>query len=64
MNYQIVFKYNFCFKRSHMYPENLEGTRVIIGSMNMGYDSDIPVSDTVLEIELSTCFITNASLFL
>ena len=21
-----------------MYPENLEGTRVIVGSMNMGYD--------------------------
>ena len=23
---------------SHMYPENPEGTRVIVGSMNMGYD--------------------------
>ena len=28
------------FVSSHMYPENLEGTQVIIGSMNMGYISD------------------------
>ena len=25
---------------SHMYPENPEGTQVIVGSMNMGYISD------------------------
>ena len=26
------------FLSSHMYPENPEGTQVIVGSMNMGYD--------------------------
>ena len=25
---------------SHMYPENPEGTQIIVGSMNMGYISD------------------------
>ena len=28
------------FVSSHMYPENPEGTQVIVGSMNMGYISD------------------------
>ena len=28
------------FLSSHMYPENPEGTQVILGSMNMGYISD------------------------
>jgi len=32
------FKHNFC--SSHMYPENPEGTQVIVSSMNMGYISD------------------------
>ena len=32
----IVFQHNF-LASSHMYPENAEGTRVIVGSMNMGY---------------------------
>ena len=31
------------FVSSHMYPENPEGTQVIVGSMNMGYDY---ISDT------------------
>ena len=31
---------NTIFVLSHMYPENLEGTQVIVGSMNMGYLSD------------------------
>ena len=34
----IFFKHNFV--SSHMYPENPEGTQVIVGSMNMGYISD------------------------
>ena len=33
-----------------MYPENLKETRVILGSMNMGYD----VSESVLGLELAT----------
>ena len=28
-----------CFVSSHLNPENLEGTRVIVGSMNMGFVS-------------------------
>ena len=35
---QVVF--NTIFVSSHMYPENPEGTQVIVGSMNMGYISD------------------------
>ena len=31
---------NPIFVSSHMYPENPEGTQVIVGSMNMGYISD------------------------
>ena len=30
------------FVSSHMYPENHEGTRVIVGSMDMGYVSTLP----------------------
>ena len=32
------FKHNFV--SSHMYPENPEGTQVIVGSMKLGYISD------------------------
>ena len=32
--------FNTTFVSSHMYPENPEGTQVIVGSMNMGYISD------------------------
>ena len=40
-----VFRMRACFFHtifvsSHMYPENPEGTQVIVGSMNMGYISD------------------------
>ena len=31
---------NTIFVLSHMYPENPEGTQVIVGSVNMGYISD------------------------
>ena len=31
---------NTIFVSSHMYPENPDGTQVIVGSMNMGYISD------------------------
>ena len=34
------FFLNRIFVSSHMYPENQEGTQVIVGSMNMGYISD------------------------
>ena len=34
------FFFNTIFVSSHMYPENPEGTQVIVGSMNMGYISD------------------------
>ena len=36
-----AFFFNTIFVSSHMYPENPEGTQVIVGSMNMGYISDI-----------------------
>ena len=37
----IFFSFNTIFVSSHhMYPENPEGTQVIVGSMNMGYISD------------------------
>ena len=32
--------FNTIFVSSHMYPENPEGTQVVVGSMNMGYISD------------------------
>ena len=35
-----LFFLNTIFVSSHMYPENLEGTQVIVGSVNMGYISD------------------------
>ena len=45
----IIFFYfffvNTIFVSSHMYPENPEGTQVIVGSMNMGY-----ISDTIYSI--------------
>ena len=34
------FFFNTIFVSSHMYPENPEGTQVIVGSINMGYISD------------------------
>ena len=37
---------NTIFLSSHMYPENSEGTQVIVGSMNMGYISDTARSRT------------------
>ena len=33
------FFFNTIFVLSHMYPENPEGTQVIVGSVNMGYIS-------------------------
>ena len=40
INIFVYFFKNTIFVSSHMYPENPEGTQVIIGSMNMGYISD------------------------
>ena len=37
---QISDLFSTHFLSSHMYPENPEGTQVIVGSMNMGYISD------------------------
>ena len=37
---QLIFFSNTIFVSSHMYPENPEGTQVIVGSMNMGYISN------------------------
>ena len=34
-----VLFFNTIFVSSHMYPENSEGTQVIVGSMNIGYIS-------------------------
>ena len=36
----IIFFLNTIFVSSHLYPENPEGTEVIVGSMNMGYISE------------------------
>ena len=36
----IFFFFNTIFVSSYMYPENPEGTQVIVGSKNMGYISD------------------------
>ena len=36
------FFFNTIFVSSHMYPENPEGTQVIVGSWNMGYISHVP----------------------
>ena len=38
---EMFFFKNTIFVSSHMYPENPEGTQVIVGSMNMVYVSDI-----------------------
>ena len=38
--FYFLFFFNTIFVSSHMYPENPEGTQVIVGSMNMGYISD------------------------
>ena len=38
--------FNTIFVSSHMYPENPEGTQVIVGSMNMGYISDTARNQT------------------
>ena len=53
------FFINTIFVSSHMYPENPEGTRVIVGSMNMGYD----IYPTLPGIELTTCSIPSACRF-
>ena len=52
---------NTIFVSSHMYPENHEGTRIIVGSMKMGY-----VSDTISlpGIKLPTCSIWSERRFL
>ena len=39
-NCDFLMFFNTIFVSSHMYPENPEGTQVIVGSMNMGYISD------------------------
>ena len=36
----VTFFKNTIFVSSHVYPENPEGTQIIVGSMNMGYISD------------------------
>ena len=38
--YLFFFFNTIFFVSSHMYPENSEGTQVIVGSLNMGYISD------------------------
>ena len=43
-----------------MYPENPEGTQVIIGSMNMRYD----VYPTLPEIKLTNCFVPSAQILI
>ena len=40
--FKSFFKFfNTIIVSSHMYPENPEGTQVIVGSMNMGYSSEV-----------------------
>ena len=51
--------FNTIFVSSHMYPEKPEGTQVIIGSMNMGYD----IYPTLPGIELTTCSVSSACRF-
>ena len=51
-----LFFFNTIFVSSHMYPENPEGTQVIIGSMNMGY-----IYPTLPGIELITCSVPSGS---
>ena len=38
--------FNTIFVSSHMYPENSDGTQVIVGSMNMGNISDTARNQT------------------
>ena len=38
--FSVVTFFNTIFVSSHMYPENPEGTQVIVGSMNMRHISD------------------------
>ena len=52
--------FNTIFVSGHIHPENTEGTRVIVGSMNMGYDIYL----TLLAFELTTCSVTSAHQFL
>ena len=40
LNLSVFFFLNTIFVSSHMYPENPEGTQVIVGSVNMGYISN------------------------
>ena len=46
LDFKSAFFFNTNFVSSHMYPENPEGTQVIVGSMNMGYISDTARSRT------------------
>ena len=41
-----TFFLNTIFVSSHLYPENPEGTQVIVGSMNTGYISDTARNQT------------------
>ena len=50
---------NTMFASNHMYPENPEGTQVIVGCMNMGYD----IYQTLPGIELTTCSVPSARRF-
>ena len=50
---------NPIFVLSHMNPENPEGTQVIVGSMNMGYD----IYPTLPELKHTACYVTSASQF-
>ena len=55
-----VFFFDTIFVLSQMYPENREGTRLISGSMNMGYD----MYSTLPGLELATCSVPSACRFL
>ena len=48
---------NTIFVSNHMYPENPEGTQVIVCFMNTGYDIIYP---TLSGLELATCSVTSA----
>ena len=39
-----------------MYPENPEGTQVILGSMNMGYDNDISLGIILIHLRFGSVF--------
>ena len=55
-NQKILIIYlNTIFVSSQMYPENLEGTRVIVGCMNMEYVSDTARTRAPYLFELVTC---------